>query len=108
MPTYQYICRNCRNELEELQTMSEPPLVNCPSCGQDTLARVMGLGGGVIFKGSGFYLTDYAKTSGKESATKLEKKTGDKTEAGAAAPTTETKTSEPKKDPPPSPDTKKD
>jgi len=61
MPTYEYLCRNCGHTLEEFQSMTEDPLVHCPKCGRDTLARVMGAGGGVIFKGSGFYLTDYKK-----------------------------------------------
>ena len=63
MPTYEYVCRNCGHTLEELQSMSEDPLVRCPSCGKDALARVMGSGSGLIFRGSGFYLTDYKKDS---------------------------------------------
>jgi|WetSurMetagenome_2_1015567.scaffolds.fasta_scaffold454795_2 putative FmdB family regulatory protein len=63
MPTYEYLCKNCGHTLEELQSMTEPPLTTCPKCSQETLARVMGGGGGLIFKGSGFYLTDYKKTS---------------------------------------------
>lgn len=43
--------------------MSEPPLVKCPECGKDTLKRLIGTGAGLIFKGSGFYLTDYKKPS---------------------------------------------
>jgi len=64
MPTYEYVCRNCGHTLEELQSMTEEPLVRCPKCGKDTLARAMGTGGGLIFKGSGFYLTDYKKGGG--------------------------------------------
>jgi len=61
--------------MDELQTMSEPPLVKCPKCGKDTLQKLIGTGAGLIFKGSGFYLTDYKnkKTSGdpvKQSDTK--------------------------------------
>jgi putative FmdB family regulatory protein len=65
MPTYQYQCKQCGNELEEFQSMTEPPLVRCPKCNTDNLARVLGAGGGLIFKGTGFYLTDYKKDSGK-------------------------------------------
>jgi putative FmdB family regulatory protein len=109
MPTYQYVCKNCRHEFEELQTMSELPLVTCPSCKQDTLARVMGMGGGLIFKGTGFYLTDYVKNQGtKKASAKLEKKTSEKSDAGAAAPTTESKSSEQPKDSSAPPDTKKE
>jgi putative FmdB family regulatory protein len=76
MPTYQYQCKNCGHVLEELQTMSEPPLVHCPSCNNDTLARVMGTGAGLIFKGSGFYLTDYKKgSSSSPASTSSPKKT---------------------------------
>ncbi len=76
MPIYEYECSDCGHHLEELQTMSEAPLVKCPECGKDTLKRLIGGGGGLIFKGSGFYLTDYknkpaeSKTSkGKDSTT---------------------------------------
>jgi len=64
MPTYQYKCKNCGFELEELQSMTEPPLLRCPECHTDNLARIMGTGAGLIFKGSGFYLTDYKKEGG--------------------------------------------
>jgi putative FmdB family regulatory protein len=66
MPTYQYQCKSCGHELEEFQSISEPPLVRCPQCGNDTLVRVIGSGAGLIFKGTGFYLTDYKKDSGKK------------------------------------------
>lgn len=66
MPTYQYQCKACNHEFEELQSISEPPLVTCPNCRKDTLARIIGSGAGVIFKGSGFYLTDYKKGDLKE------------------------------------------
>lgn len=61
--------------------MKDSPLVNCPNCKQDGLNRVIGAGGGMIFKGSGFYLTDYKNggsstkgTSDKKSETKTDKK----------------------------------
>ncbi len=63
MPFYEYKCSNCGHELEELQSMKEAPLKKCPSCGKDTLQKLMGTGAGLIFKGSGFYLTDYKKKS---------------------------------------------
>jgi putative FmdB family regulatory protein len=53
--------------MEELQSISEPPLVRCPSCSGETLARVIGTGTGLIFKGTGFYLTDYKKEAGGQS-----------------------------------------
>jgi putative FmdB family regulatory protein len=67
MPIYEYQCSNCGYKLDELQTMSEPPLVKCPNCGKDTLKRLIGAGAGIIFKGSGFYQTDY-KSSSKETS----------------------------------------
>lgn len=67
MPTYQYQCRYCGHQLEEFQSIKDDPLTLCPECKTENLARVMGTGGGLIFKGSGFYLTDYknTKSSGK-------------------------------------------
>ena len=78
MPTYQYQCKNCGHTLEELQTMSEPPLVHCPKCHTDNLVRVVGTGAGLIFKGSGFYLTDYKKGSGKPHGKSKKQTGGDK------------------------------
>jgi putative FmdB family regulatory protein len=76
MPTYEYLCKNCGHTFEELQSMSEAPLVRCPKCGKDTLARVMGTSGALIFKGSGFYLTDYKKGRKSESPSPEAKKEG--------------------------------
>jgi putative FmdB family regulatory protein len=61
MPTYDYECNACGHTLEALQSMTEPKLTRCPHCGKDALARLIGSGSGVIFKGSGFYETDYKK-----------------------------------------------
>lgn len=63
MPTYEYVCKLCGQTLEEFQSMTEPPLTRCPRCGTENLARSIGAGSGVIFKGSGFYLTDYKKSN---------------------------------------------
>ena len=76
MPFYEYQCSNCGHTLEELQKMSDAPLIKCPKCGKNTLKKLIGTGGGLIFKGSGFYLTDYknkpqsGSKSGKTSTTK--------------------------------------
>jgi len=78
MPTYRYQCKNCGHELEELQSMNEEPLLRCPDCKTDNLARVMSGGAGLIFKGSGFYLTDYKKDSASPG------KPGEKTGTAAA------------------------
>lgn len=63
MPIYEYQCSKCGYEMDELQSMSAPPLTKCPNCGKNTLQKLIGTGGGLIFKGSGFYLTDYKNKS---------------------------------------------
>lgn len=68
MPTYDYRCDACEHRFEEFQTMSAKPLRKCPQCGKKALQRLIGAGAGVIFKGSGFYQTDY-KGTGKSEAT---------------------------------------
>ena len=59
MPTYEYVCEGCNHKFDELQTMLEEPLKTCPECKEDKLRRLFGAGAGIIFKGSGFYATDY-------------------------------------------------
>jgi putative FmdB family regulatory protein len=68
MPTYDYHCDACEHEFEEFQSFSEKPLTKCPQCGKRKLRRLFGTGAGVIFKGSGFYQTDYRSDSYKEAA----------------------------------------
>ena len=63
MPTYDYKCNNCNNEFEVLQSISDEPLKLCPKCDTLNLVRLFSAGGGLIFKGNGFYLTDYKKTT---------------------------------------------
>ena len=57
MPTYDYECKNCGHSFEHFQSMSDDPLAECPECG-GVLRRLIGGGSGIIFKGSGFYVTD--------------------------------------------------
>ena len=59
MPTYDYVCDACKHEFEEFQSMSAKQLKKCPECGKSKLRRLIGTGAGIIFKGSGFYETDY-------------------------------------------------
>lgn len=59
MPTYEYECRACGHAYEEFQNISDGPKRKCPKCGRLKLHRLIGAGGAVIFKGSGFYQTDY-------------------------------------------------
>lgn len=63
MPTYDYVCEACGHAFEQFQGMSEKRLTTCPRCKKRKLVRQIGSGGGIIFKGSGFYQTDYKKTS---------------------------------------------
>jgi len=67
MPTYDYVCDACEHAFEEFQSMTAKVLKKCPECGKPKLRRLIGTGAGVIFKGSGFYETDYRSDSyGKE------------------------------------------
>lgn len=67
MPTYQYRCTECEHEFEEFQSISDPPITVCPECGGRT-QRVISGGAGLIFKGSGFYITDYRNSKYKKDA----------------------------------------
>jgi putative FmdB family regulatory protein len=92
MPTYEYECKSCGYGFEVFQSMSDPPLKDCPECGREVRRLIFG-GTGVIFKGSGFYVTDKAKSGGEtlpgktpaEVAGKPEVKQGEskKSEGGA-------------------------
>ncbi|HOD12823.1 MAG TPA: zinc ribbon domain-containing protein [Candidatus Omnitrophota bacterium] len=63
MPTYDYECSACGYAFEEFQSISEKHLKKCPKCKKSSLHRLLGAGSGVIFKGSGFYETDYKSKS---------------------------------------------
>ena len=78
MPTYEYKCKNCGFKFEEFQSIADSPLKICPSC-KGELERLVSGGVGLIFKGSGFYITDYAKN--KQSAGSDETKPKSKSEA---------------------------
>jgi putative FmdB family regulatory protein len=70
MPTYEYHCNNCDHLFEQLQSITAKSLRKCPNCGKSTLKRLIGTGAGLIFKGSGFYTTDYRSENYKESVKK--------------------------------------
>jgi putative FmdB family regulatory protein len=104
MPTYDYQCDACEHQFEVFESISAEPQKKCPKCKKNKLRRLFGAGGGLLFKGSGFYLTDYRSDSykkaasadkpagdggGKESSTKSEGK--GKTEAKPAASPAKTK-----------------
>lgn len=67
MPTYDYACPKCGHAFEQFQSMKDEPLKKCPKCKKTGLKRLVGGGAGLIFKGSGFYITDYKKKSGGDS-----------------------------------------
>jgi putative FmdB family regulatory protein len=75
MPTYEYACQACGHELELFQSITASPKRKCPECGKLQLKRLIGTGAGIIFKGSGFYETDYRSESYKKAA-KAEKDGG--------------------------------
>jgi putative FmdB family regulatory protein len=77
MPTYEYVCEKCGHEFEKFQSIADKPLKTCPEdlCGQKKWGRgkvkkTIGAGAGLIFKGSGFYITDYRSENYKEAAKK--------------------------------------
>lgn len=73
MPTYDYQCKECGHRFDVFQSITAEPLKTCPECA-GTLERLINGGAGLIFKGSGFYLTDYKKSNGEK---------GDKSEKSA-------------------------
>ena len=93
MPNYDYKCDTCGEVFEVFQSMNEPKLTNCPQAGCDgTVKRLLGTGAGIIFKGSGFYQTDYRSDSYKA---------GQKKDSDASSPKkekSEKKESKPKSD----------
>ena len=88
MPTYEYICKDCHGEFEEFQSMNDKPLETCTICGGNNVERKIGAGAGFIFKGSGFYITDYRSDSYKKAAAK---------ESKGASPTSTSKKTDKKK-----------
>src|SRR6185436_18965371 len=82
MPTYEYKCNACGHRFEKFQAMSAAPIKKCPSCGKSKVQRLIGTGAGLIFKGSGFYITDYRDAGYKDQA---------KAESGAGETKSETK-----------------
>ena len=93
MPTYDYLCENCEYKFEKFQGITAGPLKKCPSCGKMKLNRLIGAGSGVIFKGSGFYETDYRNKSYTDAANKdkpADKSSSDTKEAKKETTKTET------------------
>jgi putative FmdB family regulatory protein len=68
MPTYEYKCAACGYEFERFQSIKAPPIKKCPECGKSKVKRLIGMGAGLLFKGSGFYITDYRGESYNKAA----------------------------------------
>ena len=81
MPTYEYVCPKCHHAFEAFQSMNAAVLTQCPKCRKRSLKRLIGGGAGLIFKGTGFYITDYKNKPAPE-------KSGGETAKPAAAKTT--------------------
>ncbi len=81
MPTYDYVCDACDHEFELFQSFSEPVKTKCPECGKKKLRRLFGTGAAVVFKGSGFYTTDYRSDSYKKAAESDKKSSESKSES---------------------------
>jgi putative FmdB family regulatory protein len=80
VPTYEYKCKACDHRLEAFHSMSAKPLVDCPECEKPELQKLISAGAGMIFRGSGFYETDYKRKGEKKSASE-EKSANKKTPA---------------------------
>lgn len=102
MPTYEYRCPSCKHEFEEIQSMKAAAIEICPACGKKT-ERVISGGAGLIFKGSGFYITDYRSESYKKDSKadnaassdspKTSSETGTKKDSGVSKTSSESKKS---------------
>jgi putative FmdB family regulatory protein len=84
MPTYEYHCDGCEHHFDEFQSITEPPLTKCPQCHKRKLRRIFGTGAAVLFKGAGFYQTDYRSESYKAAA-KADQEAGKPATADKAA-----------------------
>ena len=80
MPTYEYECQACGHAFEKFHSITAKSLRKCPVCGKNSLKRLIGTGAGIIFKGSGFYETDYRSAEYKKAADKENGTTSTKTE----------------------------
>jgi putative FmdB family regulatory protein len=89
MPTYEYKCRDCGEKFDEFQKINDPALTRCPSCG-GMVDRVISGGSGIMFKGSGFYITDNRSSNYKKAAEK-EKSADLSSKAADSKPQTDTK-----------------
>jgi len=85
MPTYEYKCDNCGHIMEAYQSIKDKPFRKCPECGKNTLKRLLGAGSALIFKGSGFYCTDYRKSGSGSSSSSSSSKSDSKSESSSSS-----------------------
>ena len=83
MPTYEYHCDACGKNFEELQSILSEPIQKCTLCGEKKVHRLLGAGAGIIFRGTGFYVTDYKNKSAGENPGVKSENGGTKKEAPA-------------------------
>ncbi len=97
MPTYDYECTKCGHTFDAFQSMSEDPLVKCPQCKKNGLKRLIGGGLGVIFKGSGFYVTDSRgkRTNGEKKGAESPSETAASSASSSSSTSSKEKKSEP-------------
>ena len=105
MPTYEYRCDKCGHQFDELQSFKDEPLKVCPKCHEESLRRLFGTGAAILFKGSGFYETDYRSESYKKAAKAESESTKSNGTTGESKPA-ESKPAETKSSPPSSSDAK--
>ena len=99
MPTYEYECSACDHRFERYQSITAKPIRKCPSCDARKLVRLIGTGGGLIFKGSGFHETDYRSDQYKKAAESDQKSRRASAPADQSAKDNKTDSSKPAKGP---------
>jgi putative FmdB family regulatory protein len=98
MPTYDYECDACGHKFDEFQSINADPLTKCPECKKKKLRRLFGTGAAIVFKGSGFYQTDYRSDSYKKAAAKDAPASDSKSESGSSSSKSESSSGETKSD----------
>jgi putative FmdB family regulatory protein len=92
MPTYDYVCEACQHAFEHFQSIKDEALKKCPECGRRKLRRLIGPGAAIVFKGSGFYKTDYRSESYKSDAAADKAKSTSSSSSASTASTAKTET----------------
>lgn len=91
MPTYEYACPKCGHQFEQFQSMRDEPIKKCPKCKKTGVKRLIGGGAGLIFKGTGFYITDYKTKKGTPPASGGESKSSGDSKPAPSTPATPAK-----------------